>query len=126
MKFTDKFVLVPIERYERLKNSQIEEPLQKDKETKVKNTQNGGQIKEEKDQTEEEIISEVVSPETNSFQIKDNTKSVVEPKQENSFKNFKKEKTKRKLPRPPPGIPARIKEIDFHWVNLKRTKRIKL
>ena len=108
MKFTDKFVLVPIERYERLTKMQSSS----NKETNSKKEDNihlerkDLSIEDSKDISEGEIKpqEDSIVKKENHFDQEDSTPLV------NSQKNKKVIKIKNKLPAPPPGIPVSIKK----------------
>lgn len=114
MKFTDKFVLVPIERYNQL-------------------TKGRGKTKretEEADTRDETIKIEGIprvqgktAPEgQDTLKLKKQTgtgKQHIKNKRQISITKKKTEIHRtQKIPPPPPGIPNRIKNIDFRWLKL--------
>ena len=129
MKFTDKFVLVPIERYERLTKMQSSS----NKETNSKKEDNihferkDLSIEDRKDISEEEIKSQedsIVKKENHFDQ--ENSTPLVNPQKK------KKQVIKNKLPAPPPGIPVSIKKRKTKKLstppginNKKKIKKIK-
>lgn len=124
MKFTDKFVLVPIERYHRLMNVQDADKKKvtnkiTEKQQKGGNKLEVGEVEEregggkkeggEKGRVEEEETGEGEEGE--------------EEKEGNFSSAGEKIKSYHKFPLPPPGTPNKVKSIDFKWFPLPKKVR---
>jgi len=131
MKFTDKFVLVPIERYDRMLDTP---PSSRNEEKEVKKLQSGEgidnkiSIKEEdkttggaeyKDQEKNEDKYNVDKEKDSTSDLNAITNSLKDNK---IFVPSIKRRKKLKLSQPPPGIPNKIKKSDFRWISLKNLK----
>ena len=116
MKFTDKFVLVPIERYERLMEKQSSNKIETDQTAADIETVQTGGLLDKKIENEEEI------KETKDQTNKENKGVEYEEKPSlvKNFKKVRKNNPKKKFPPPPPGIPNKLKKIDFRWLTLAR------
>lgn len=114
MKFTDKFVLLPIERYERLMKSNCFEgdKTKEIKENELRLQQEGGG-KEKQDTEEKEDIK---SKRDKFDENKDSKAEEVEEEKTQESEGEKDYTTK--IPPPPPGIPNKIKKEDFKWIVL--------
>ena len=128
MKFTDKFVLVPTERYERLMKQKLPNKIETlQTVTKTKPNQIGGfQDKkiEEEEEEEEEQGREGNTISKTKEQTNKEYRNEEKPKLAKNFKKTKKNVSiidKEKIPPRPPGIPNKIKKSDFRWLTL--TKR---
>ena len=109
MKFTDKFVLVPIERYERLTKELSSDKDEENKEVSMKKNFQKGEGLEIAHTENRNSFSEGVDK---SVKAKQNLPSPIP------------NKSHQKLPPPfpkypphPPGIPNKIKKPDFRWIN---------
>lgn len=134
MKFIDKFVLVPIERYERLTKMQSFSNEENNVKKEVITYPKG------KESTESNINNNLLQKEDNKNSVKES--STITESQSNQeispavgeLDKAKKTPKKRKIvPAPPPGIPNlvkkkkksvhvlppgvpnKIKKVDFHW-----------
>jgi hypothetical protein len=117
MKFMDKFVLVPIERYERLTKSHS--TIENKEEDKLGEKESpphfgGGEQSENKQEVTSEnnqLIPSPLSHEGDGVGLKEEKEKI--------FPLNKKKQQIRKIPPPPPGIPNRLK-TNFRWLKLKR------
>jgi hypothetical protein len=125
MKFTDKFVLVPIERYERLMDKKADNIGKKDEQNILinkKEQKGGGKLI-----SNSENIN-IIDQDQN--QLQDNTQEQVHEREErkegegehSSIIKTKSESNNEKVPPPPPGIPNKIKSIDFRWLTFPKQK----
>lgn len=105
MKHTDKFVLVPIERYERLirGNSSNKNEGKHEEEVRLHQKGEGG---ENKGEDLKEDFSKI-----NKLEGVGEDKKVIENREN-------KKEADKKVPAPPPGIPNKIKKEDFKWMVL--------
>lgn len=114
MKFTDRFVLVPHERYQRyqhlLKNPQCDKVGEK-----KPHHQKGGSLSNPPPTSKKVNNPQIQTPKkedkTEKYKNKKINKSDTIKKQKHSTPQLK-------YPLPPPGIPNKPKSIDFEWISL--------
>lgn len=105
MKYTDKFVLVPVERYDHLmKENASRKNVENSKKEPPSHQKGGG-----RDIDEEEIKK-------NPTKV-DKVEEVTADKKDTPLKKGEEQFIK-KIPAPPPGIPNKIKKEDFKWIVL--------
>lgn len=120
MKFTDKFVLVPHERYERfqhlLKNPHF------DKETEKDSVQQGGALESSPPTRKEKDNTQISPIKQRDESTKNTSEQVISPslliRKRTVQKKPKRPSTLPKYPLPPPGIPDKPNNIHFKWISL--------
>lgn len=115
MKFTDKFVLVPFDRYQRLmkETSFNKEETIKSKEV-LQQEGKGFKTKETPSKQLHDIKTKKLKERDDSFnKSKSKTHSI-----NGESLPIKKKSTSSKYPLPPPGIPNKPKEFDFKWIRV--------
>jgi len=126
MKFTEKFALIPIERYNLLYRDNIaqkgagESGIKTGGEgTEINDSGGTGTEKSDSPKSEAETISPQVSP-----TVHEKYKPIVSAVNKKNKPIVKKTTVDRKnkaipkYPALPPGIPNKVKTIDFKWVKL--------
>lgn len=130
MKIIDQYVLVPVERYNHWKQLINQQNLNTKSEiSNLKEQDNKAEQKEEGtlQQTEKsELLGQVGSGKTDKAAQKNTV--AVELRQSDSIGQVKKLPLKQptrkrkishiRVPPPPPGIPNKVKQIDFKWIKL--------
>lgn len=128
MKFTDKFVLVPIERYERLMNIHSIDKNGKGNET-INETPQVGEGLEEQEEKKKIDNKEEEEEEENKGKDLNIGGSLVKRGIEDKKKKEKKPKTNlHNFPPPPPGISKKVKNktkkpSHFRWLLLSKSAK---